>query len=97
MTKRITRGRGGPHYAHYPPSLAERRAEAASDWTLWEPRDALLSLLRQIDAGELDPRNLLLIWQARGGDALHVTVAAESNELVVAGMLTTAIYALQVR
>lgn len=41
-------------FAGQPISLSERRAEKSGKAKDWSPRDALVSLLREIDAGELD-------------------------------------------
>lgn len=39
-------------YANYPVSLAERKAEASGKARDWTPRDALISVLRDLDAGK---------------------------------------------
>lgn len=40
-------------FADHPKSIAEIRAERATNGRLWAPRDALLAALREIDAGRL--------------------------------------------
>lgn len=42
-------------YKDYPESIAERRANAAEMASLWTPRDAIISILRDIDNGTLNP------------------------------------------
>lgn len=42
------------NYADMPVSLAEERAVRDQNAALWTPRDALISLLREIDSGEVD-------------------------------------------
>lgn len=46
--------------ANSPISLAEARAKAADDATLWTPADALRSALRRIEAGEINPSRLAI-------------------------------------
>lgn len=38
-------------FAGYPVSVNETRAERAGDASLWSPREALIAVLRDIDAG----------------------------------------------
>lgn len=44
-------------------SFAEARAKAAGDATMWEARDALQSLLRRIDAGEIKADRLVIHYR----------------------------------
>jgi hypothetical protein len=39
-------------FANYPVSLAERKAETSGKARDWSPRDALIAVLRDIDAGK---------------------------------------------
>jgi hypothetical protein len=48
-------------FADYPVSLSERRATKASDCRLWTPRDALVSMLRDIDDGKISPDALICV------------------------------------
>lgn len=45
-------------FANYPKSIAEVKATQANEWT---PRDVLISVLRAIDSGEINPDTLLVI------------------------------------
>lgn len=47
-------------FADHPVSIAEARADRASDGSLWTPRDALISTLRDIDEGRLAPSDLVI-------------------------------------
>lgn len=61
-----------------PTSLAEHRALKAEDCTLWSPADALRSLLRRIEAGEVSPDRLAIHYvepDADGGQTHHHVVA----------------------
>lgn len=39
-------------FADYPVSISERRAEASGKAKDWSPRDALIAVLRDLDAGK---------------------------------------------
>lgn len=52
-------------YANHPRSITELKSDKtdrASDWT---PRDALISLLREIDSGALDLDALVIVLRKR--------------------------------
>lgn len=49
-------------FAEYPLSVTERRAlKKDGDAAKWLPRDALISILRRIDSGEIKPEALIVI------------------------------------
>jgi hypothetical protein len=53
------------NFADYPQSIAELRSDktdAASDWT---PRDLLIAMLRDIDAGKIDLDGMVLVYRKR--------------------------------
>ena len=54
-----------------PESLNEIRAHKEQDGRKWQPRDALIQLLREIDAGELDPDLLVMIWRTTSGESTN--------------------------
>ena len=49
-------------FANYPESVAERRSDASRKASDWSPRECLISVLRQIDRGEIDPKGLIVCW-----------------------------------
>lgn len=49
------------NYANAPVSITEHRARKEEKAKLWTPRDALINTLRRIDAGDLEPVNLVMI------------------------------------
>lgn len=55
-------------FANYPVSVAEAKADKADDSRLWTPRDALISMLREIDAGEFVPDALIAVYRYRDAD-----------------------------
>lgn len=50
-------------FANHPKSLAEVRSEKDEDCTLWTPRDVLISLLREIDSGELKTDAMIVSYR----------------------------------
>lgn len=43
-------------------SLGERRAKAARDASKWSARDCLMSVIRKIDSGEINPEIMTIGW-----------------------------------
>ena len=56
------------NFANYPVSTSEVRANREEDCRLWSPRDALISILRDIDEGKVAPDALICIYRERGDD-----------------------------
>jgi hypothetical protein len=78
-------------FAKAPKSLGEARADKshrASDWT---PRDALVDLLRQIDAGELDVDTVVIGYRVRPTKEMPhgkaAWQAASPDPLITAGLV----------
>ena len=51
-------------FADYPESVAERRSDKTGAAKDWSPRDVLISLLRDIDGGELKPEAIVVCIRA---------------------------------
>lgn len=49
-------------FSNHPQSVAEVRSERTADGRLWSPRDALVSLLRDIDSGKVSPQALIVVF-----------------------------------
>lgn len=82
-------------FANAPVSLAETRAMREDNARLWTPRDALVSLLRDIDAGKVDPYAIVIAYGCRedaaAGVSTHSLVAGGNPpELVGIASLTLA-------
>ena len=79
------------NFADYPKSLSEIAADKADDCRKWTPRDLLISLLRQIDAGEIEPSSMIvgLEKDEDGSDVSSLWISQASKTLAV-GMLTRA-------
>lgn len=81
-------------FAEAPVSVAEVRAERASDGSQWTPRDALVSLLRDIDRGKVKASDLIVCYAGRtdGGHTSTHYVAATSDALATNGLLARVMY-----
>jgi hypothetical protein len=78
------------NFANYPVSTSEVRANREEDCRLWSPRDALISILRDIDEGKVAPDALICIYRERGGDdSFRTHFAAASPDIHTSlGLLT---------
>lgn len=77
-------------FAGYPVSVSEARADREDDCRLWSPRDALISVLRDIDEGKVAPDALICVYRQRGEDGIMTThFAAASPDIHTSlGLLT---------
>lgn len=55
-------------FSNAPLTIGELRGEKTGEAKDWAPRDILISYLRAIDAGEIKPDSLLIVW---AGDDRH--------------------------
>lgn len=87
-----TGSKGKGEFADHPLTMGEVRSDrncAASDWA---PRDVLVSMLRKIDRGDLEPTDLVVCYREDGEHATGWWMSTKSP-LTVVGMLTqTATY-----
>ncbi len=75
-------------FSQHPISLAERRAGKAVDGSIWKPRDALISALRQIDSQTLDPSDLIIIARLKGKASGDIRIFnCSSDGLIASGMM----------
>lgn len=77
------------NFADYPVSIAEARATNCTDLS---PRDVLIGLLREIDAGNLDIRRLVTVYIATD-ESLGYSVSAEGTFQAV-GLLAAGQHAI---
>lgn len=63
----LNTGRGDweQNFANHPKSVGELKAERDEDSRTWAPRDALISLLREIDSGLTTPTDLVICYIER--------------------------------
>jgi hypothetical protein len=77
-------------FADLPPMTGERRADKHENATLWTVREALLSTLRDLDGGELEPTDVVICLreQAGGGHSrTRFRCAGPGGCLVALGLL----------
>jgi hypothetical protein len=55
-------------FSNAPVSITEARSERTRDQADWTPRDALISLLRDIDGGKVDVDTLFMAYRKRAED-----------------------------
>ena len=73
-------------FAGHPRTVGEIRSDRAMDCSKWAPRDVLISMLRKIDAEELDPKHLVVLYREEG--SMHTGWWMSSPDpVVVIGML----------
>lgn len=83
-------------FADHPESIGEIRANKSESCSDWTPRDALISVLRQIDSG-LAVDALVVCWRQNntcGHDTGHFRSAAP-DPFVSLGLLATTIHKMQ--
>lgn len=61
-------------FSKVPRTLGEARSEKTQDGADWSPRDALIHLLRKIDSGEVQVKELVISY--RGEEDGHVLNAS---------------------
>lgn len=85
-------------YEDVPVSLKERRAEKSQDGTLWSPRDALISLLRDIDKGKLSPTDVVICYReehATGAGRTRFAAAGPGGLVTSLGMMARVSFTMQ--
>lgn len=50
------------NFANHPQSLSEIKSDKSWNPQDWTPRDALISALRDIDSGKINPDSLIIIY-----------------------------------
>lgn len=70
-------------YSNAPISIGEARANKAVDATKWTPRDALISLLREIDSGKIKISSLVVAYSEDLPDGDKVTRVCVSTKGLV--------------
>jgi hypothetical protein len=87
------------NFANAPKSITEIRGEKTNDGSQWKPRDALITMLRQIDSGEIDPEGLVVLWTERPEKPSHQPPChfwnATPNPFYMLAMLTRTLYLVQ--
>lgn len=70
-------------YANYPFSVSEMRSRKSGDASDWSPRDMLISVLRDIDTGVLNPESMVIVFRKRRGSGYKTDFYAACPDLTV--------------
>ena len=84
------------NFADHPPTVGEMRSEKNQSMRDWQPRDVLISILRDIDSGKLPIDMIVVSWRAPAKDApgefdTNYSVAGADPNAAI-GMLTRTIH-----
>lgn len=64
----MTQSEQAVNFANHPKSITELKADRDGCSSTWEPRDALVNLLRDIDSGSAKPTDLVICYVERNDD-----------------------------
>lgn len=67
------------NFAEHPRSIAEIKSDKSRSAADWTPRDVLISILRDIDSGELEPEALVVCLRPKPKDGVASTQFAMSS------------------
>ena len=70
-------------FSKAPKSVAEARAERTESTKSWTPRDALVSILREIDAGRLDAKTVFIAYRDESTERTHFVAAGPSSVEII--------------
>lgn len=79
-------------FSGYPKSVSEEKANREASAALWTPRDAIISVLRDIDSGELDITAVSIAFLHKteaGGEKVGYSTSAP-NTTTALGLLSRA-------
>lgn len=78
-------------YTDTPVSIGELRTERSANARDWTPRELLISLLREIDSGQIEPTDLVVgySWELKEnpGTTVHGWRASSQNITTTLGIL----------
>lgn len=83
------------NFKDFPVSLAEKKAKDNSNSELWTPRDCIISVLREIDEGKINPESLIVLIGYKDDDGAPTTVtwrASTKGAVFSAGMMIVGLF-----
>lgn len=84
-------------FSEHPKSVAEIRSDRSQSASDWSARDALISVLRRIDAGEINAEAVVITVRTRveGGDGVGFWWSCASPDIhVTLGLLARAAFVI---
>lgn len=85
------------NFADHPLSITELRSDKSQNAADWSPRDALISALRDLDAGKIKPDALVVCYRKKDSDgAVETSWYSASPDLHTSlGMLARVMHRMQ--
>lgn len=83
------------NFADAPVSVAEKRSEKSGNAKDWTPRDALITLLRDIDSGKEEIDELIICFSRKGEGTQGGFTNATASTYVALGLLSATMFSLQ--
>lgn len=80
-------------YADHPKSITEIKSDRTDNEADWTPRDVLITCLRDLDAGDIKPEALVVVYF--GPEAGTRCVISSPEFIKTTGMLARALYLVQ--
>lgn len=79
-------------FSNHPKSIGEIRSTLEHDGSKWSPRDVLIELLRDMDAGKIAVAGIFVAWGEKGDNGSVSThfAAASPNRWEALGLLECA-------
>jgi len=84
------------NFADHPDSLALKRAQSSNDARKWGPRDALIHVLKKLDAGDINPYACIIIYAEKEKDGIVGTsyILAGPDRLTTLGLMQETIHSM---
>lgn len=85
-------------YADEPQSITELRSDKTQNAADWTPRDALISVLRGIDSGEIETDALVVCFRTKHAERGHTSThyrSAGPDPHVTYGLMMNAMHKMQ--
>ncbi len=78
-------------YADYPRSVNELRSQRSGNAADWSPREMLITLLRDLDAGSIKPESMVVVFRQKRHPGYRTDFSAACPDgTVLVGLLETA-------
>jgi hypothetical protein len=83
-------------FSDYPPSVGEIKSGRSGKSADWTPREALLHVLREIDAGKLQPDVMVIAWSSKQDNKRTASYRqSASDSLLSLGLLQSVLFEMQ--
>lgn len=83
-------------FTNHPLSIGETRADRNRDGSLWSPREVLVTMLRDIDSGKIQPDVLVVAWgEIMDGKRRGHFYQSTPDGLLSLGLMQSTIFKMQ--